>query len=130
MMSAADEIKQLKLEITKLKGQLLQVGNFSKAVVQSELSDKLHVFENVEKRLSEIKEILSDPNDGMIVKVNKNTEYRIHDKNNNKQREKIIAEFSKTCQEMKNWKSGVTKALWISFAAIIGILIKLIFGTI
>jgi len=129
MMSTADEIKKLNLEITKLKGQFLQVGSFSKAVVHSELSNKLRIFENVEKRLSEIKEILSDPNDGMIVKVNKNTEYRIHDNNNNKQREKIIQEFSKTCQDMKNWKSGVTKALWISFAAIIGIVIKLIFGT-
>jgi len=128
-MSTADEIKKLNLEITKLKGQFLQVGSFSKAVVHSELSNKLRIFENVEKRLSEIKEILSDPNDGMIVKVNKNTEYRIHDNNNNKQREKIIQEFSKTCQDMKNWKSGVTKALWISFAAIIGIVIKLIFGT-
>jgi len=129
MMSTADEIKKLNLEITKLKGQFLQVGSFSKAVVHSELSNKLRIFENVEKRLSEIKEILSDPNDGMIVKVNKNTEYRIHDNNNNKQREKITQEFSKTCQDMKNWKSGVTKALWISFAAIIGIVIKLIFGT-
>jgi len=128
-MSTADEIKKLNLEITKLKGQFLQVGSFSKAVVHSELSNKLRIFENVEKRLSEIKEILSDPNDGMIVKVNKNTEYRIHDNNNNKQREKITQEFSKTCQDMKNWKSGVTKALWISFAAIIGIVIKLIFGT-
>jgi hypothetical protein len=122
-------IKKIKLEIEKLKGQLLQVGSFSKAIVKSELSDKLHVFENLRKNISEVKEILSDPNDGIIVKVNKNTEYRVHDNKNNKQREKIIQEFSKTCQEMKNWKSGVTKALWISFAAIVGIVIKLIFGT-
>jgi hypothetical protein len=122
------DIDKLKIEIEKLKGQLLQVGSFSKSVVKSELNDKLHIFENVEKQISEIEEILSDPNDGMIVRVNKNTEYRIHDKNNNIQREIIIQEFSKTCQEMKNWKNGVTKALWILFAAIAGIIIKLIFG--
>jgi len=123
------EIEKLKIEIEKLKGQLLQIGNFSKAVVKSELNSKLEIFQNLEKQISEIEEILSDPNDGMIVKVNKNTEYRVHDKNNNKQKEIITQEFAKTCEEMKNWKNGVTKALWIIFAIIGGIIVKLIFGS-
>lgn len=126
-MSTVEDIKKLKTDLEKLKGQLLQVGSFSKAIVKSEMNDKLHVFENLRKNICEVEEILSDPNDGIIVKVNKNTEYRIHDRNNNKQKEIITQEFAKTCEEMKNWKNGVTKALWILFTAIIGIVIKLIF---
>lgn len=125
-METTDSIKKLRAEIDKLKGQLLQVGSLAKAIVTGELNKKLHIIKDLENKMSEIEDILSNPNDGMIVKVNKNTEIRIHDHNNNKQREKMITEFTKTCNEMKNWKSGVTKALWILFAAIIGITVKLL----
>ena len=126
-MDNNDSIKKLTAEIEKLKGQLLQVGSLSKAIVKSEMNEKLYIVKDLENKLSHIEEILSDPNDGIIVKVNKNTEIRIHDRNNDKQKEKVIIGFTKTCNEMKDWKSGVTKALWILFAAIIGITIKLVF---
>ena len=70
----------------------------------------LEIHENVK----EIKEILLDPEDGLIVRVNKNTYWR---------REIDTDEF----KALLRWKQGVTHALWISYTALIGIIVKLIF---
>ena len=62
----------------------------------------------------EIKEILLDPEDGLIVRVNKNTYWR---------KELDADEF----KALLRWKSNVTHAMWISYTALFGIIIKLIF---
>ena len=72
----------------------------------------------------EIKEILLDPEDGIIVRVNKNTYWR-----------KTLTEgdisFNSVRDDVKDlnsFKNNVTKALWISYTAITGVIIKLIWG--
>ena len=70
----------------------------------------LEIHENVK----EIKEILLDPEDGLIVRVNKNTYWR---------RELDADEF----KALLRWKQGVTHAMWIGYTTLFGIIIKLIF---
>ena len=70
----------------------------------------LEIHENVK----EIKEILLDPEDGIIVRVNKNTYWR----------KEINADEFKA---LLRWKQGVTHAMWLVYSAVIGILVKLIF---
>ena len=70
----------------------------------------LEIHENVK----EIKEILLDPEDGIIVRVNKNTYWR---------KELDADEF----KVLLRWKQSVTHAMWIVYSTVIGILIKLIF---
>lgn len=79
--------------------------------------------EDVKEDISEIKYTLLNPEDGVIVKVNKNTEYRISKQTKIEYYDKIIAEFEK----MKDWKEGVTKALWIIFTALVGLLINVFY---
>ena len=64
--------------------------------------------------VKEIKQILLDPEDGLIVRVNKNTYWR---------REIDSDEF----KALLRWKQGVTHAMWIGYTTIFGIIIKLIF---
>ena len=64
--------------------------------------------------IKEIKEILLDPEDGLIVRVNKNTYWR----------KEIDADEFKA---LLRWKQSVTHALWMVYSAVIGILVKLIF---
>jgi hypothetical protein len=69
-----------------------------------------------------MKKTLLDPNDGVIVQTNKNTEWR-------EERQKKIEMYDAKVQELNNvveWKNGVTKALWVAFSAIIGIIAKMI----
>ena len=71
-------------------------------------------LEEIHQTVKEIKEILLDPEDGLIVRVNKNTYWR---------KEIDSDEF----KALLRWKQSVTHAMWMIYSAVLGILIKLIF---
>ena len=71
-------------------------------------------LEEIHQTVKEIKEVLLDPEDGIIVRVNKNTYWR----------KQIDVQDIK---ELRDFKNNVTKALWVVYTAIIGIIAKLIF---
>ena len=71
-------------------------------------------LEEIHETVKEIKEVLLDPEDGIIVRVNKNTYFR----------KKInIQEI----EELKSFKNNVTKALWGIYTVVLGIIAKLMF---
>ena len=93
------------------------------AITNKEIIDKLDCLEarvsgnelqEIHQVVNEIKEILLDPEDGLIVRVNKNTYWR----------KEIDADEFKA---LIRWKQGVTHAMWIGYTTIFGIIIKLIF---
>ena len=93
------------------------------AITNREICDRLECIENklpngelkeIHENVKEIKAILLDPEDGLIVRVNKNTYWR---------REIDSDEF----KAMVRWKQAMTHAMWISYSALVGILIKIIF---
>ena len=71
-------------------------------------------LEEMHEMIKEIKEILLDPEDGIIVSVNKNTFWR---------KELDADEF----KALLRWKQSVTHAMWMIYSAVIGIIVKLIF---
>ena len=71
-------------------------------------------LDEIHQTVKEIKEILLDPEDGLIVRVNKNTYWR---------RQLDADEF----KALLRWKNAVTHALWISYSTLLGIIIKIIF---
>ena len=71
-------------------------------------------LQEIHENVKEIKEILLDPEDGIIVRVNKNTYWR---------KELDADEF----KALLRWKQTVTHAMWIAYTTITGILVKLIF---
>ena len=71
-------------------------------------------LDEIHQTVNEIKEILLDPEDGLIVRVNKNTYWR---------KELDADEF----KALLRWKQTVTHAMWISYTALTGIIVKLIF---
>ena len=71
-------------------------------------------LEEIHETVKEIKEVLLDPEDGIIVRVNKNTYWR---------REIDADEF----KALVRWKQTISHAMWISYTALIGIIVKLIF---
>ena len=93
------------------------------AITNREICERLECIEaklpngelkEIHENVKEIKAILLDPEDGLIVRVNKNTYWR---------REIDADEF----KALLRWKQSVTHAMWISYTALIGIIIKLIF---
>jgi len=71
-------------------------------------------LEQIHQVVKEIKEILLDPEDGLIVRVNKNTYGR---------KQINIQEI----EELKNFKKNVTHALWGIYTIVVGVIAKLIF---
>jgi len=66
---------------------------------------------------------LLDPDTGLVVRVNKNTDFRESHDVAMPGYNKIIRQF----RELQQWKGAVTKALWGLYAAVIGYIVKLIF---
>ena len=71
-------------------------------------------LQEIHENVKEIKEILLDPEDGIIVRVNKNTYWR---------KELDADEF----KALLRWKQTINSALWVAYSALIGILVKIIF---
>ncbi len=93
------------------------------AITNKEICERLECIEKrlpngelleIHENVKEIKEILLDPEDGIIVRVNKNTYWR---------KELDADEF----KALLRWKQGVTHAMWLAYTALTGILVKLIF---
>ena len=71
-------------------------------------------LKEMHENIKEIKEILLDPEDGIIVRVNKNTYWR---------KQIDIQEI----KELMNFKQNVTHALWGVYTLVLGVIAKLIF---
>ena len=71
-------------------------------------------LEEIHQTVKEIKEVLLDPEDGLIVRVNKNTYWR---------KQIDIQDI----QELKSFKQNVTTALWGIYSLVLGVIAKLIF---
>ena len=93
------------------------------AITNKEICERLTCIEEkmpngelkeMHENIKEIKENLLDQEDGIIVRVNKNTYWR---------REIDSDEF----KAMVRWKQAMTHAMWISYSALLGIIIKIIF---
>ena len=93
------------------------------AITNKEIIEKLECvetklmggeLEEIHQTVKEIKEILLDPEDGIIVRVNKNTYWR---------KQINIQEI----EELKSFKKNVTTALWGIYTVVVGIIAKLIF---
>ena len=73
-------------------------------------------LEEIHQTVKEIKEVLLDPEDGIIVRVNKNTFWR----------KEIDADEFKA---FVRWKTPMNQAMWIAYTALGGIIFKLMFWT-
>ena len=72
-------------------------------------------MKEMKEDISDLKYTLLNPEDGVIVKTNQNTYFR-----------KENADNIERIDELISWKDTVTKALWILFTAIVGVVVKLI----
>ena len=94
-------------------------------ITNQHLSDRLDCIEKrlpngelqeMHEMIKEIKEILLDPEDGIIVRVNKNTYWR---------KEIDSDEF----KALIRWKQTINNALYVVYSAVVGIILKLVFWT-
>ena len=104
-MTQKELLEALHSEIISMKGKL----------PNGELVAMARDMKEMKEDISDLKYTLLNPEDGVIVKTNQNTYFR---KANQENIEKI--------DELLMWKNSVTKALWILFTAIVGVVVKLV----
>lgn len=104
-MTQKELLEALHSEVVSMKGKL----------PNGELVAMANDMKEMKEDISDLKYTLLNPEDGVIVKTNQNTYFR---KANQENIEKI--------DELLMWKNSVTKALWILFTAIVGVVVKLV----
>jgi ABC-type Fe3+-citrate transport system substrate-binding protein len=114
-------MKQILDEISNLKSKM---PNGELRHMQDGMEEMKKNFKEMKDDMSELKKKLLDPDDGVIVKVNENTKFRLEEEGRYDEHMLQKADI----EAMKKWQSGVNKALWIIFGAIIAIALKIIFG--
>ena len=114
-------MKEILGEIKDLKSSM---PNGEIKILQTSMDDLKREQKSIKDYMSDIKRKLLDPDDGVIVKVNENTKFRMQEQD----RYDDYMQFNIDIQEMKTWKKGVNQALWILFGALIAVAAKVIFG--
>jgi seryl-tRNA synthetase len=112
-------LKALEIIKTKLPNGELEV---IKRSIQSLSEDQKSIKEDLEY----FKKRLFNPDDGVIVRINKNTDAIMR----NEELVEEIPQLKNRLENMEKWQNGVNKALWFVFTTIAGIIIALIMGTI
>ena len=119
-----DTMKELLAEINAMKTTL---PSSELRIIQLSMEEFKHAQSDMKRDLSDLKKKLLDPDDGVIVKVNENTRFRLDQQKLQEREEREYKDLILEHSELMKWKSGVTKAMWIFFTAIVGILAKIFF---
>ena len=120
-------------ESTKMMDRILEELVFMRSklpngelkILQTSMDDLKHSQDSIKSDVSELKKKLLDPETGVVVRLNQNTQY-IQDK---KEMEDYYDEIIDQHKDLLSWKNNMTKAMWIFFTAIVGILTKMMFFT-
>lgn len=93
------------------------------ALMKKDIETLSKDLKELNEKMDKLMVKLLDPDTGLVVRVNKNTD-RLD------ARDKSMAEWMKDLEdfrEMKKWKSNVTRALWGLYATVLTWLAKTIF---
>lgn len=104
-----------------LESVLREIKHIKTHMPNGELKQMQTDMSDLKEDVSEMKYTLLNPDNGVIVNTNKNTEHRQFLQQNQKEFELKLAEI----ESIKSWKEGVTRALWIIFGIIAAIIIRM-----
>ena len=117
--------KEILEEIEFLKTKLPN-GEF--ALLKKSVEDLSSGQESLRSSIRNLKQQLLDPDDGVVVRVNRNSDFRKESEQRGPLCEKSFNNMEDAVQDIVSWKENVTKALWILFTGLVGLIIKTVLG--
>ena len=87
-----------------------------------ELKQMQKDMQDLKADVSDLKYTLLNPDNGVIVNTNKNTDFRHQLQANQKDFDQQMSKI----KEIENWKSGVTRALWVIFGILASVIIRIL----
>ena len=125
MSETKESTKMMERILEELVFMRSKLPNGELKIIQTSIDDLKHSQDSIKSDVSELKKKLLDPESGVVVRLNQNTQY-IQDK---KEMEDYYDEIIDQHRDLLSWKNNMTKAMWIVFTAIVGILTKMMFFT-
>ena len=113
--------KEILKQIEELRGKM---PNGSITLLKKSVEDLQVDHKELRDSIRDLKKSLLDPDNGVVVRVNKNSEFR-------REREDSSEKLSTLFEQVSNliqWKDSISKILWILFTAIIGLVIKVLWN--
>ena len=118
--------KEILEEIEFLKKKLPN-GEF--ALLKKSVEDLSIGQNSLKSSIRELKQQLLDPDNGVVVRVNRNSEFRKDSEQRGPLCQQSFENMEDSVNNILGWKDNVSKALWILFTAVVGLIIKLVMGS-
>ena len=117
--------KEILDEIEILKKKLPN-GEF--ALLKKSVEDLSGGQNALKSSIRELKQQLLDPDNGVVVRVNRNSDFRKESEQRGPLCQQSFEDMEDNVNSILGWKDNVTKALWILFTGIAGLIVKTILG--
>ena len=105
-----------------LESVLSEIKHIKTHMPNGELKQMAKDFEKMKEDITDLKYTLLNPETGVIVENNKNSEYRRELQGNEDEFRNRLSEID----DIKRWKEGVTRALWIIFGILATVIIRML----
>ena len=115
--------KEILEEIEFLKKKLPN-GEF--ALLKKSVEDLSSGQNALKSSIRELKHQLLDPDGGVVVRVNRNSDFRKESEQRGPLCQQSFENMEDSVNSILGWKDNVSKALWILFTGIAGLIIKTI----
>ena len=116
--------KEILEEIEFLKKKLPN-GEF--ALLKKSVEDLRGGQNALKSSIRELKQQLLDPDNGVVVRVNRNSDFRKESEQRGPLCQQSFENMEDNVNSILGWKDNVSKALWILFTGIAGIIVKILF---
>jgi SMC interacting uncharacterized protein involved in chromosome segregation len=113
------------LEAVEILKSKMPNGNI--ALLQQAIEDLQKSNNGVKISMRELKKQLLDPDDGVVVRVNKNSEFRREAEERGLLCQQSFEEMEDTVQDLTEWKANVTKFIWLLLTSMVGLIAKVIY---
>ena len=105
-----------------LESVLTELKYIKTNMPNGELKQMAKDFQKMKDDVSDLKFTLLNPDDGVIVNTNRNTENRRYQE----AKAEIYNQNVIKLNELQNWKQGVNRALWIIFGILATVIIRML----
>ena len=115
-------------EILELVEELKsKMPNGNIALLQKSVEDLKINQDTLKDSIRDLKKQLLDTDDGVVVRVNRNSEFRKDSQEKGPLCQKSFEEMQDRVEDLTDWKSNVTRFIWILLTTIIGLVAKVIY---
>ena len=114
-----DEIEKLKKKIPTANGDFI--------LLKKSVMDLSEGQGSLKDTIRDLKKQLLDPDNGVVVRVNRNSDFRKESEQRGPLCQQSFEGMEDNVNSILGWKDNVSKALWILFTGIAGIIVKILF---